>query len=88
MESANNCAKKCFSLVKICIIENKFVLLHAFFAEAPLTRCHPTPTRGARHKPSCRLFVVGEAEAIVRFMSQRDIRQHDLPNAKVHSSIG
>ena len=42
MESANNYAKKCFFVSKICIIENKVVSLHAFFAEA-LSRCHMTP---------------------------------------------
>ena len=36
MESANICEKNELFHAKICIIENKFVLLHAFFAKEQL----------------------------------------------------
>ena len=48
------------------------------------THCH---LWGPRHKPSHRLFVVGRAEAMARFMSPSDISERHLLNANVSCSL-
>ena len=71
MESANNCAFFELFLAKICIIENKFVLLHAFSAKEP----RQSVTRPSRVPDANQRIVCGRgAEAIVCFISQHDIR--------------